>query len=101
MSTEHGSSSGHGASLGVYFAIFFVLLVLTGVTVAVAFQDLGPLNTPIALGIAGFKAFLVGTWFMHLRYSRRLTWVFAIGSLLWLALMISFTITDFISRDWM
>lgn len=50
----------------VYLAIGGALLVMTLVTVAVSFIDLGFLNILVALAIATFKALLVAFFFMHL-----------------------------------
>jgi cytochrome c oxidase subunit 4 len=90
--------SAHVVPLKVYLAIFFALLAGTALTVAVAFQDLGPLNTVAALAIAGGKALLVVLWFMHVKYSSRLTWVFAAAGLAWLVLMIGLTMADVETR---
>jgi cytochrome c oxidase subunit 4 len=90
--------SAHVVPLKVYLAIFFALIAGTALTVAVAFQDLGPMNTVVALTIAGVKAMLVVLWFMHLKYSSRLTWVFAAAGLAWLVLMIGLTMADFETR---
>jgi cytochrome c oxidase subunit 4 len=98
--TGADQSHAHGPSIGVYLAIFAALLTLTGVTVAIAFIDLGILNTVAALTIAGVKALLVATFFMHLRYTRRLNGIVAAGGLMWLALLITFTLADFASRGW-
>lgn len=84
----------------VYYRIFAVLLVLTLVTVGVAFLDLGPFNTIIALTIATAKALLVILFFMHLRYSSALTWIFAGAGVLWLLHLLLFTSLDYISRPW-
>jgi len=84
----------------VYYTIFTVLMVFTLVTVAVAFVNLGILNTPIALGIAVMKASLVILYFMHVRYSTRLTWVVVIGSFLWLGVLFVLTFADYFSRNW-
>ena len=64
--------SNHVVPLRVYFSVFGALMVLTAITVAVAFFDLGVLNNVVALGIAGLKATLVILYFMHVRYSGRL-----------------------------
>ena len=62
----------------VYALVFLALLALTAVTTAVAFFDLGGgMNNAIALTIAVCKAVLVILYFMHVRYSDKLTWVFA------------------------
>jgi cytochrome c oxidase subunit 4 len=75
-------------------------MVLTAVTVAVAYLDLGPLNTVAALAIAATKAALVILYFMHVRYSPSLTKLVVAGSFLWLFIMLSITMSDYISRGW-
>ena len=62
--------------------------------------DLGPLNTPTALGIAAIKGSLVVLYFMHLRWSIRLTWVFGATALLFLVILLTFTLSDYLSRGW-
>lgn len=75
-------------------------MVLTAVTVAVAYYDLGPLNTIVALSIAVTKAALVILYFMHVRYSPSLTKLVVASSFLWLAILLSITMSDYISRGW-
>jgi cytochrome c oxidase subunit IV len=84
----------------LYFLVFVTLIALTSVTVGVAYLDLGPLNTVVALTIAGCKTLLVILYFMHARYSSRLTWVFAGVGFLWLAILIAFTMSDMRTRSW-
>ena len=84
--------------LKTYFTIFGALMGGTALTVFVAFQDLGPLNTVVALTIAEIQSLLVVLWFMHVRYSSRLTWIFAAAGFLWLLLMIGLTMADFDTR---
>jgi cytochrome c oxidase subunit 4 len=91
----------HVESKGLYLSIFFALLVLTAVTTAVAFLDLGVLNTPVALAIAVSKALLVVLFFMHVRHSTMLTKVVVFGGTFWLALLIGITMADYISRGWL
>jgi len=90
----------HVVPLRVYFVIFASLMILTAVTVAVAYYDLGPLNTIVALVIAVTKAALVILYFMHVRYSPSLTKLVVAGSFLWLFIMLSITMSDYISRGW-
>ena len=61
----------------VYYRVCATLLALTLLTVGVAYVDLGPLEHRHRLGIAICKALLVMLFFMHLRYSSHLTWIFA------------------------
>jgi cytochrome c oxidase subunit 4 len=90
----------HVVPVPVYVAIFGVLLVLTATTTAVAFVDLGPWNTVVALGIAVVKATLVALFFMHLKYSPLLNRTVVFGGLFWLAILIGLTLTDFATRGW-
>ena len=101
MSTaaEHDHAHGHVASLGLYFAIFLVLMIGTALTVAVAYVDLGVFNTPVAITIAVVKATLVLLYFMHLRWSERLTALFIGASFVWLGLMMAFTFADLVTRQ--
>ena len=105
MSARQGGgemhAGGHIAPVRLYLAVFAALLVLTATTVAVAFVDLGPLNTPAALVIAVVKALLVIVYFMHLRWSPRLTWLVAGAAFLWLALLVGGLLVDYLSRSWL
>lgn len=88
------------AHIKSYISIFVILLVLTGVTVGVAFIDLGFMNTFVALGIAFLKAVLVALFFMHLLESKPLTKLFALAALAWLAILFCLTLSDYLSRHW-
>ena len=68
--------------------------------VAIAFVDLGRFNVAVALTIAIIQASLVLLYFMHLRYSSRLTVVFVLIALFWLATLIGISMTDVLSRGW-
>jgi cytochrome c oxidase subunit 4 len=83
-----------------YILVFAALIVLTIVTTAVAFVDLGPFSVVVALAIACGKMLLVTLFFMHVRHSTRLTKLVLVGALLWLAILIGFTLTDFVTRGW-
>src|SRR5262244_2707839 len=91
----------HVVSRKVYFAIFAALVVLTVVTWSVAKLDLRIFNAVVALTIAVIKATLVVLYFMHVRYSSRLTWVLVCAGFFWLAIMIALTLSDFTTRDWL
>jgi cytochrome c oxidase subunit IV len=92
---------GHVVSLKIYFAVFATLIVFTAVTVAVAFYDLGPWNTIVAMGIAVTKATLVILYFMHVRYSDRLTRIVVASGFFWLAIMVVLILSDYLSRNWL
>ena len=76
-------------------------MVGTVVTVWVAYYDLGRLNVLIALTIAVTKATLVVLYFMHVRWSSKLTWVFVLAGLFWLVIMVALTLSDYQTRHWL
>ena len=84
----------------IYYTIFAILMLCTGLTVWVAFLDLGALNTVAALAIAVFKATLVVLFFMHVKYSTRLTWAVVAGSIFWLGILLALTMSDYLTRGW-
>lgn len=90
----------HVVPRSTYFGIFVALMVLTAVTVAVAFLDLGFANPVVALTIAVIKAALVVLFFMHMRWSSKLTWVFGGAAIFWLGIMFVLTLSDYATRAW-
>ena len=95
--------SGHSKSspLLTYFAVFFALLIGTGLTVFAATLDLGPFNAPVALGIATVKATLVALFFMHVWHaSEKLSKLVVIAALFFLLLLLGLTMTDYATRLW-
>lgn len=74
------------------------LLVLLGAAVAAWKLDLGRAGLAVGLAIAAAKAVLIGAVFMELRTSRPLTTVFALAGLFWLAIMMTLTLADFLTR---
>jgi cytochrome c oxidase subunit IV len=90
----------HVVSWRIYLGIFLALAVLTVVTVLAAGRDFGAFNTLIALGIATIKATLVILFFMHVRYSSRLTTLVLFSGFVFLAILILLTASDYISRPW-
>ena len=90
--------SGHVSPKSTYYTIFGALMVLTAVTVAVAFVNLGALNFPVALGIAITKATLVVLFFMHVKYSSQLTKMFVGMAFFFLIILFGLSLTDYLSR---
>jgi cytochrome c oxidase subunit IV len=91
----------HVVAPRTYYLVFAALLVLTLLTVGASYLELGPLHTVVALLIAATKALLVVLFFMHVLYSPRLIWVVIGGSLFWLAIMLSLTLSDYWTRPWL
>src|SRR5688572_10625212 len=92
--------SGHVAPKSMYYGVFAALMVGTALTVGAAFLDLGALNNVVMLGIAVTKATLVVLYFMHVRWSTRLTWVVVASGFFWLLILFSYTMMDYLTRGW-
>ncbi len=86
------------AAYKVYFTVWSVLLVLTAVTVAVSYLNLGLWNASVALAIASLKAGLVALYFMHLRHEIKLVLGFAVFPFLILGLILVGTLIDAVYR---
>lgn len=82
----------------VLIASWAALLILLALTVVLAYQPLGLLNTPLALGIATIKAIIVAAIFMELRERPGLTIAFALAGFFWLAILIWLSGADFVTR---
>ncbi len=92
--------AGHIVPTRVYVTIFALLIGLTGLTTWVAMYDLGRWNTILALAIAISKASLVILFFMHVKYTNNLTRIVVVAGFFWLALLISLTLSDIVTRHW-
>jgi cytochrome c oxidase subunit 4 len=90
--------SAHIAPVRLYVIIFAALIVLTLMTVAVTYMDLGPANLFVALMIAVTKALLVVLYFMHVRWSERLVHVSIITAMGFLFILGAFALADYFTR---
>ncbi len=91
----------HIVPKSTYYLIFLALMVGTGLTWWVATIDLGAMNNVIMLSIAVTKATLVVLFFMHVKYSSKLTWTIILSSIFWLFIMLALTMNDYFTRDWL
>ena len=90
----------HIAPVRNYVTVFGTLMVLTTITVAAAFTNLGSFNFPVALAIAITKATVVILFFMHVKYSSKLTKFVVASCLFFLFCLFGLTFTDYLSRGW-
>ncbi|MDQ3214160.1 MAG: cytochrome C oxidase subunit IV family protein [Acidobacteriota bacterium] len=93
-------SAGHVAPKRMYYLVFAALIVGTILTYAAAKVDMGPLNNIVMLAIASAKATLVILFFMHVRWSTRLTWVVAMSGFFWLLILFGIGMSDYLTRGW-
>src|ERR1035437_1537762 len=90
----------HIDSIRTYTLVLLALLVLTAATTLGAVVDLGEVSVVVALAIAVCKMLLVALFFMHVRHSTKLTKLVLLGGLLWLAILLMLTLSDFTTRGW-
>lgn len=93
--------SNHIVEKKTYYAVFGSLIALLGATISIAYLHLGKLNVIAALTIAFIKAVLIILYFMHVRYSSRLLWIFVGAGFFWLGIMFALAFSDFLTRGWL
>jgi cytochrome c oxidase subunit IV len=110
MSDTSNHDEHHIVSPMVYLTIVLALLVGTGITVWASYIDLGELhitknltifwNPVVALAIACTKMVLVVLFFMHVKYSTKLTKLTVLSGVFVFLALIGMTLTDYFSRAW-
>lgn len=100
----------HIVSPGTYALILGVLLIATGLTVWASYIDLGEWhiapgltlfwNPVVALAIASTKMTLVVLFFMHIKYSRKLTKLTVASGFFVFLVLIGMTLADYFTRAW-
>ncbi len=106
--TNHEDDHRHIVPLKTYFLVFGGLMVLLLITVGAAEIDfntiLGPsfawLNIVVALAVAVAKAYLIISYFMHVKYSSRLIALFAVSAYFFVSIMFMVTYGDYLTRHW-
>jgi cytochrome c oxidase subunit 4 len=88
----------HQPTKKIYFAVWGALMILLFATWGVAEFNLGNWNIVAAMSIAVIKMLLVILFFMHVRCSSRLTWVFVAAGFFWLLIMFALTMSDYLTR---
>ena len=94
---EHGH---HLVPRRIYYTIFGALMLMTAITVGAAYIDLGPMNTIVAIVIACVKAMIVVLYFMHVKFGTRLVKLTVIAALYWMGILLTLTLSDYLTRGW-
>lgn len=97
MQQDH-SEHHHVVPVRTYLMVFAALMVLAIVTVAVSYVNMGVLNNFIAMAIAISKAALIMAFFMHLKYTNKLTLLVALMGFFWLIIFFVITMGDYLAR---
>ncbi len=96
--SRHAPPAVHVLPVRTYLGVFLALLAGTALTTWVSGFDLGAFNNVVALSIAAVKAALVVLFFMHVRYSSRLVWVFSLAGFFWLLIFFALILADYEAR---
>src|SRR5688500_8918085 len=84
---DHGSQ--HYTPKKLYLFVFLWLILLLLLSVGASSVILGHwCGSLVAYLIASVKAALISMYFMHVKYSNKLTWVFGTASFVWLAIFL-------------
>ena len=88
-------------AIKIYVRVFLALIVLTATTVGVSRIDLGEFNFIVAMTIAVIKGTLVVMFFMDVRRATSLTKLFVGAGFFWMAILLVFVLSDYLSRGWL
>jgi cytochrome c oxidase subunit IV len=97
---EMEESQHHVVSPMIYLAVFITLLVFTGLTVAASYVEMGVFNPIVALAIGCIKAVIVVLFFMHVKYSSKLTKLTVFSGIFTFIVLIGMTLADYFTRAW-
>ena len=97
---EMEAAAHHVVSPVIYVMIVLALLFFTALTVWASFQDWGAWNPVVALAIACTKAVLVVLFFMHVKYSSKLTKLTVGAGLFTFLVLVGMTMADYFTRAW-
>ncbi len=97
---DPGIHEHHIVSPVVYLVIIAALLILTTVTVLASYVEMGVFNPIVALAIAVVKAVLVVLFFMHVKYSSKLTKLTVGCGIFTFIVLVGMTLADYITRAW-
>jgi cytochrome c oxidase subunit 4 len=87
-------------SVRLYLIIYVALLILLAITIGFAFVDIGRYaNNLIAMAIACMKGLLIVLFFMHMKDEKWITWFVAGAGVLWLCIMLTLTMNDYLTRN--
>jgi cytochrome c oxidase subunit IV len=93
-------SQNHIVPPSIYMIVGGILLILTGATVWASYLELGVFNPIVALFIACVKGTIVVLFFMHVKYSSKLTKLTVFSGLFLFCVLISLTLADYTTRAW-
>ena len=94
----------HVVAKSLYVKVLIALMALLILTVGASFVDFDKFvgrgaSAAIAMSIAIAKGLLIVLFFMHVKYGQKLTWAFAAAGFIWLSILMTLTLTDYLTRN--
>lgn len=83
-----------------YWKVWVALELMVGAIFGLSRIEMGPGDVIVPLLLAWVEMWLVLLYFMHLRFTHWLNWVFICGGLLWLLIFVDLTLSDYITRGY-
>jgi cytochrome c oxidase subunit 4 len=88
-------------SIKAYVLAWVFLMAGFLLTLFLSRFNLGGFNIAAAITIAFAQMLVVIIYFMHARYSTRLTWLFAAAGFFWMGILFVLGLSDYLSRGWL
>ena len=89
----------HVLPLSLYYKVFGALIILTVLTVAVSYMNLGSASIYVAMAVAIVKSAFVVGYFMHLKYDDRLYSLVGVLVIFFVICFFALTFADIATRD--
>lgn len=84
-----------------HLKIYLTLVALQGISLGLAFLPVGRWMSACNYGIALLQVSLIWIFYMHLRSARPVTRYFSLLGIAWLCILVTLTLSDYVSRNWM
>ncbi len=88
-------------SAKTYVIAYLAMLCLLGLNIGISFFNLGWGNMLIALVLGGMEAAVLVGVLMQGLYEKPMIHIVMGGAALWFLILISLTMTDYITRNWL
>ncbi|MCB0165780.1 MAG: cytochrome C oxidase subunit IV family protein [Anaerolineae bacterium] len=99
MAEQHNEEHSHHITpISTYLMVFAGLMVLLAITLYVGYADFGAFDKTVTLVVAVVKATLIILFFMHLRHSSGLVWIFGTLGFFFLIIMLLIALGDYAAR---
>ena len=82
----------------IYWRVWIILELLLGASYGLSRITMGAGDLIVPLLLSTAQTLLVILFFMHVRYSEHVVWVYAAIGFIWLAILVDLTLSDYLTR---